>query len=40
MIFLLVGVCILFEGCSEVLMYFSFLSLYISLLYIGLVTIY
>ena len=38
--FLLWGVFIPFEGCSEVYVYFSFLSLYISLLYTGLVTIY
>ena len=40
MTFLLRGVFIDLEGCSEVFMYFSFLSFYISLMYTGLVTAY
>ena len=40
MTFLLGGVFIDLEGCSEVFMYFSFLSFYISLMYTGLVTVY
>ena len=38
--FLLGGVFIDLEGCSEVYMYFFLFFLYISLLYTGLVTIY
>ena len=41
MTFLLGGVFIHFEGCSEVLMYFLFLLFcFFSLIYTGLVTIY
>ena len=38
--FLLGGMIIDLQGCSEVYMYFYFLSFYISLMYIGFVTIY
>ena len=38
--FLLRGMFIDLKGCSEVYMYFYFLSFYISLMYTSLVTIY